>query len=260
MQKEQLIKFSRIRHDGQIKWVEVQSDNIGLVLLNTPLEPDIITSDEKIDLTNKSIEILPVSEPRTVVGLGWNYKDLVGEKLKYDEPIIFLKSTHSVCGHNSKIELSALHDKVWVEVELVIVISKKTKNVDLENAHNHILGYTIGSDITAENVLNRDWHLARSKAFEKYAPVGPFMVMGMNPNDISLKSRINGKMYQDSTTSYMILGINEIISFVSHHIVLEKGDLIFTGSPKGARDSIVKSGDRVDHIIENIGTLSFNIA
>ena len=253
-------KYARIKYEGQIKWVEVQSDNIGLVLLNTPFEPDIITSDEKIDLKNKSIEFLPVSQPKTVVGLGWNYKDLVGEKLKYDEPIIFLKSTHSVCGHNSKIELSALHDKVWVEVELVIVISKRTKNVDAENAHTHILGYTIGSDITAENILDRDWHLARSKAFENYAPVGPFMVVGMNPNNVSLKSRINGKIYQDSTTSNMILNIDEIISFVSSHIVLEKGDLIFTGSPKGARDSIVKPGDRVEHIIENIGTMSFNIA
>ena len=75
-----------------------------------------------------------------------------------------------------------------------------------------------------------------------------------------MKSFINGKNYQNSTTKNMIFNINEIVSFVSKHIVLDKGDLIFTGSPAGARDSIIKPKDRVDHIIEDIGTLSFYIA
>lgn len=257
---KQIDKFARVKYRGDEIWLKVQSENLGLVLSDSPFNKSSRITDKRIDLLKEPLEYLPISNPKTVVGLGWNYKDLVGEKLQYDEPIIFLKSINSVCGHNSKVVLSNFHNNVWVEIELVIVISKQAKNILVKNARDYIFGYTIGSDITAENILNRDWHLARSKAFENYAPVGPFMVVGMNPNNVSLKSRINGKIYQDSTTSKMILNIDEIISFVSSHIVLEKGDLIFTGSPKGARESIVKSGDKVEHLIEDIGTLSFNIA
>jgi len=255
-----MAKFAKIKYQGNIHWILIHSDSNGTVLKNSPFDNKISISSETVDITDNSIEFLPVSEPTTVVGLGWNYKDLVGERNRYEEPIIFLKSTHSVCGHNSTIHLSELHDKVWVEVELVIIISKRTKDVNVESAPAHILGFTIGSDITAENILNRDWHLARSKAYENYAPIGPYLVTRIAHEDLYMKSFINGKNYQNSTTKNMIFNINEIVSFVSKHIVLDKGDLIFTGSPAGARDSIIKPKDRVDHIIEDIGTLSFYIA
>ena len=150
-------------------------------------------------------------------------------------------------------------DKVWVEVELVVIIGKKCREISSDDAHNYILGYTIGSDITAQNILKRDWHLARSKAFDNFAPVGPYLVTEINPNGLSLRNLINNKEAQKGNTKDMIYDVNKLITLISSVMTLEPWDLIFTGTPAKARDAIVKPGDSVKHTIDDFGDLEFKI-
>mgnify|MGYP001234186803 CR=1 FL=1 len=108
-----------------------------------------------------SVRLLPPVTPTKIVGLGYNYKDLVGDKHKYDEPVIFLKPPSALIGHNDSITIDKSMKKVWTEVELCIVIGKTANNVTRDVANEFIFGFTIGNDVTTSNILNRDHHFSR---------------------------------------------------------------------------------------------------
>ena len=90
-----------------------------------------------------SVRLLPPTIPSKIVALGYNYKDLVGDRDQYDEPVIFLKPPSAVIGHGDIIEIISSMDKVWTEVELCIVIGKTAKNVSEDKASEYIFGFTI---------------------------------------------------------------------------------------------------------------------
>lgn len=214
-------------------------------------------STSKILDINEVILLTPVV-PSKIVGLGYNYKDLVGAKENYDEPVIFLKSPNSLLPHGSSIIIPEKR-KVWTEVELVIVISKEAKNIRKEDAANYILGYTIGNDVTMENVIGRDHHLARSKSVDTFAPIGRFIETSCDSNNLKIENRINGEIFQSSNTNKRILNDNEIVALVSKYITLLPGDLIFTGSCANAESSIINKGDKVTLTIEGLGNLTNSV-
>ena len=250
-------KYANIRFNNQKRWVEFCNDDIYL-MSGDPLN-EIFRREEIIDIDIKKINYLPPSNPSKVIGVGWNYKDLVGPKDSYPEPIVFIKSPTSICAHNSKVNYPKIAEKVWVETELAIVIGKECSNINSSEAGSYILGYTIGSDITALNVLERDWHLARSKAFDNFAPIGPFLTTEINTENLILKSRINGREVQNGNTSSRIMDDFKLIELISGIMTLKPGDIILTGTPAGATDAIVVAGDKVEHEVENLGQLSFEI-
>jgi 2-keto-4-pentenoate hydratase/2-oxohepta-3-ene-1,7-dioic acid hydratase in catechol pathway len=217
------------------------------------IEADTLSPEELRTLT-----FLPPCDPTKILGLAFNYKSLVGSKETYDEPLFFLKSPTSACGHNAKVSCAG-YPVGWVEAELAVIIKKECRNVNVDKAGDYILGYTIGSDITAENVHGRDWHLGRSKALDNFAPLGPFLVTDIDTSDLELGTRINGKLYQQGRTSDRIKNDYEAVSMVSRFLTLSAGDVILTGTPAGATSSLVKPGDVVTHWIEKIGELNFTI-
>lgn len=249
-------KYAKVKLNNQIKWIEFYNDEIffmeGDPLDNNFKRGQVIDEDLKFDY-------LAPSNPSKVIGVGWNYKDLVGERESYPEPIVFLKSPSSVCPHRSVIKLPNFVEKIWVETELVIIIGKQCQNVSKNDASKYILGYTIGSDITALNIHDRDWHLARSKAFDNFAPIGPYLVKNINTDNLNLKSEINDKEAQSGNTKDMILKDCELISLISSIMTLMPGDIIFTGTPARATEALVVSGDRVKHEVDNLGCLDFEV-
>ena len=104
--------------------------------------------------------------------------------------------------------------------------------------------------------MNRDWHLARSKGIDTFAPIGPFLVKDLNCEDLEIKSSINGKITQKSRTSDRILNDHQCVELVSKYFTLFPGDIIFSGTPAGATDAVIKPGDEVKIEIENIGTIN----
>ena len=214
--------------------------------------------DAKVN-KESDFRILPPFDGSRVIGLAYNYKDLVGFSDNYEEPLVFFKSPTSVIGGKDSILIPSQQkrvDKVWVEVELAIVLKKylfKATRVDLDDA---ILGVTIANDVTANNVDNRDHHLARSKSLPTFCPIGDYLIQDLNTSSLQMSTIINGVTTQKGNTINRICNDYESLLFLSSLMPLYPGDLILTGTPKGALSSLIKPGDDVKLEIEKIGSLN----
>lgn len=206
------------------------------------------------------LEIAPLTQPNNIVGLALNYLDLVGESAKGDEPLVFLKSPSSLVCNNQPIKRPKWIDRMWVETELAVIVGKELNSTSsLLEASDAILGITLANDVTAGNILGRDHHLARSKSLPTFCPVGDFLLTGTHGDDLRIKTTINGKITQESTTAKRLLNTAECLQLVSRFIPLQPGDIVLTGTPSGAMDSVVKVGDQAILEIESLGKLTNQI-
>lgn len=214
---------------------------------------------EKIDVTQREctacMEYLPPCDPTKIIAVAYNYKSLVGERSEYDEPLVFLKGVNSLLPHKKNIVLPHYVEKAWIEIELCVVMRKEGKNISVDEAKDYILGYTIGNDVTALNIYGRDWHLARSKSLDTFCPVGPCIITDIEPYNLDLTSYINNHIAQHGNTNDMILNPVECVSLASKYFTLCTGDIILTGTPANAMNSLIIHGDQVHMQIENIDSL-----
>ena len=234
------------------------------------LTGDIFCREFKI--TNERIDVLSLLapiEPHTIYGIGLNYRkhaEETGAKVP-EHPIVFLKSPTAIQDPEGPIILPRhlRSDQVDFEAELGVVIGYSCKNVSRAEAMNYVLGYTIANDVSA-----RDWQKqwggsqwCRGKTFDTFCPLGPALVTpaGLkNPNDLAIRTRVNGELMQQSNTRDMIFQIAELIEFLSGSTTLEPGTLILTGTPEGVGMGrkpplYLKAGDVVECEIEGIGIL-----
>ena len=202
------------------------------------------------------VKLLPPCEPTKIVCVGRNYvehaKELGNEVPKV--PLIFMKPPSSIIAYGETILLPPQSAQVEHEAELVIVIGKRGRNVTAENARKHILGYTIGNDVTARDLQKTDGQWTRAKGFDTFCPFGPWIDTDFDPADAVITCRVNGQMRQMASTRDMVFNVGVLIAYISSVMTLEPGDLIFTGTPSGVGE--LKNGDRVDVEIEGLGKLS----
>ncbi len=227
---------------------------IGQSLFDLPLsEKDL---DKKQEYLLDDIKILPPVSPSKVVAVGLNYKDHAAELNMGipDEPIIFIKPPTTVIGHEDHIIYPTTQSaNVHYEAELAIVISKKAEKVSEEDALDYVLGYTILNDVTARDLQEKDGQWTRSKSFNTFCPLGPWIETDINPHDRNISLRVNGDLKQDSNTENLIFSVENIISFISNIMTLNPGDVIATGTPPGVGS--LQVGDTVEVEIEGIGIL-----
>jgi 2-keto-4-pentenoate hydratase/2-oxohepta-3-ene-1,7-dioic acid hydratase in catechol pathway len=140
------------------------------------------------------------------------------------------------------------------EGELVVVIGKRGRHITAENAKKHILGYTVGNDVTARDLQNSDGQWTRAKGFDTFCPFGPWIDTDFDPADAVLTVRVNGQMRQMASTRDMVFSIGVLIAYISSVMTLEPGDLIFTGTPSGVGP--LKDGDDVSVEIEGLGMIT----
>jgi len=202
-----------------------------------------------------SVKIHPPCEPKQIVGLAYNYKDLVGKRQQYDEPLLFLKTPNVVVTSASPIQIPKQSVKTWVEVELAVVLRKSVFKASYAEASDAILGVTVANDVTTQNLYSRDHHLARSKSLPSFCPLGDYLTTEVDTSNLKMTTEINGELTQNSSTSERILSEIEAIMLISKYIPLSQGDLVLTGTPAGALESIVAPGDQVRLSIEELGTL-----
>lgn len=202
------------------------------------------------------IKYLPPCMPSKIIALGLNYFDHAEElKLKIpEEPLIFLKPSTAVIGHKENIVYPKMTERLDYEAELGVIIKNKVKNIKPKEVYENILGYTCFNDVTARDLQKKDGQWTRSKSFDTFAPLGPYIVTDLEPNNLEIKLRQNGKVKQHSSTSKMIFKIEEIVSFISQIMTLNPGDVIVTGTPSGVGE--LQVGDVVEVEIEGIGTLT----
>jgi 2,4-diketo-3-deoxy-L-fuconate hydrolase len=181
----------------------------------------------------------PIARPSKILCIGLNYRDHAeetGAKIP-EEPIIFMKSTTSLCGPNDDIIIPKNSKKTDWEVELGIVIGKRASYVEEADALGYVAGYVLHNDVSErEFQLERGGTWDKGKGCDTFAPMGPFLATADEIEDINnarLWLSVNGKMYQDGNTSNLIFNIPYIISYVSQFMTLLPGDVISTGTPAG---------------------------
>jgi 2-keto-4-pentenoate hydratase/2-oxohepta-3-ene-1,7-dioic acid hydratase in catechol pathway len=201
------------------------------------------------------VKLLAPVVPSKIVCIGKNYAAHaaeIGEEVP-DEPLIFLKPSTSIVGPGEAIVLPWQSEHVDLECELTIVIGKITKNIEQEDVDAHIWGYTIANDVTARDLQFEDGQWARSKGFDTFCPLGPWIETDFDVESATLESRINDEVIQHADTTDMVFNVREIVSHVSKNMTLLPGDIILTGSPAGITP--IKNGDIIECEIEGIGTL-----
>lgn len=223
------------------------------VLKGHPLVHGYDTTGERVPL--KEVKLLAPTIPSKVVCVGKNYLDHVGEMgLELNpEPTIFFKPSSSIVGPGDAIVLPAQSNRVELEVELTIVMGQIAKNVSETDALNYVWGFTIANDVTARDLQATDDQWARSKAFDTFCPLGPWIETEFVPDGQILESRIDGDTKQQASIDLMIHNVPKIISYVSQNMTLLPGDIILTGTPAGI--TRIQSGELIECEIEGIGTL-----
>ena len=181
----------------------------------------------------------PVARPTKVICVGLNYIAHIAETGADTpkEPVIFMKAPDSVIGPNDDIVIPPNSTATDYEVELAIVIGKRSLYLDSpKDSAAHILGYTISQDVS-----ERHWQIERSgqwvkgKSFPTFNPIGPVIVSSdsINPHNLRLWCEVDGVMKQDSNTNDLLFGIDHIVWYISQFMELFPGDVINTGTPFG---------------------------
>ena len=207
----------------------------------------------------------PVARPSKILCIGLNYADHAKETgaTVPAEPVIFMKSTTSLCGPNDNIVIPRNSVKTDWEVELAIVIGKKASYVEEAEAMDYVAGYVLHNDVSErEFQLERAGTWDKGKGCDTFAPLGPFMATKdeiADPDNLRLWLKLNGKTMQDGTTANFIFKLPHIISYVSQFMTLLPGDVISTGTPAGVGMGFnptiyLKAGDVVELGIEGLGT------
>ncbi|MCH2377259.1 MAG: fumarylacetoacetate hydrolase family protein [Pelagibacterales bacterium] len=241
-------------------------------LNSTTINQNTIEKIKKINLNklpeiNENIRIGPcVANPEKFIGIGLNYSDHAEETgmKPPSEPIIFIKANSCICGPNDNVIIPKNSKKTDWEIELGIVIGKKAQYISEDKSLEYIFGYCIVNDIS-----EREFQIERSggqwdkgKGCDTFGPIGPYLVTKneiKNIQDLNLELKLNGKITQKGNTNKMIFGVKHIVSYLSHFMTLNPGDIITTGTPPGvgmARNPqiFLKPGDEMILNIDNLGS------
>lgn len=209
--------------------------------------------------TMDEVHLLAPCVPKQIICVSFNYQkhaDEFGVAVP-QEPSIFAKASHTVIGTGANIIWPKQVTELAYGAELGIVIKKRMKNVEPQDVHKYILGYTCANDVTASDLQRKDKQWFRSKSFDTFCPLGPWLETELDPSDLSIKLWLNKELKQEARTSDMVYSPHEILSYISHTLTLDAGDLILTGTPFGFGN--MHEGDEVTVEIEGIGAITNHV-
>jgi 2-keto-4-pentenoate hydratase/2-oxohepta-3-ene-1,7-dioic acid hydratase in catechol pathway len=200
--------------------------------------------------------LLAPCQPTKIVAVGLNYAAHAAEAGHEipAEPLFFLKPPSTVVGPGAEIVYPA-HLSHWVEheAELAVVIGRRAQRVRPEQALDYVLGYTCANDVTARDLQRRDNQWTRSKSFDTFCPLGPWIVTGLDVSDLAVRCSVNGELRQAGRTQDLFFSVDLLIAHASAVMTLEPGDVVLTGTPAGVGPLL--PGDRVSVEIDDIGVL-----
>jgi 2-keto-4-pentenoate hydratase/2-oxohepta-3-ene-1,7-dioic acid hydratase in catechol pathway len=251
------MRLARFSHQETVGYAVVEADQVK-VLDGHPMGELHYTGAV---LPLAEVRLLAPIIPSKIICIGKNYREHALEMGTEPptEPLFFFKPTTSIIGPDDIIRIPTQSENVQHESELAIVISRLCKDVPVERAADVILGYTCANDVTARDLQHKDGQWARSKGFDTFCPLGPWIETELaTAQNAKIECRLNGIVTQQASTAEMIHSINEIVSWVSHHITLLPGDVILTGSPAGISQMV--AGDTVEVEIAGIGVLRNKVA
>jgi len=218
-----------------------------------------------LPLVDSSERIGPcIGDVGKVVCIGLNYSDHAAEAGMDlpTEPILFMKAASAISGPNDPIQIPRGAKKTDWEVELAIVIGKRTKYISEDQAMDHIAGFCLANDLSERAFqLERLGSWDKGKSHDSFAPIGPYLVTKdeiLDPQNLNMFTEINGERFQDGNTKTMVFDVKTIVAYLSQFMTLEAGDVIMTGTPPGvgmgqSPQKYLKAGDTVRIGIEGLG-------
>ncbi len=237
-----------------------------------------VSASDLIDLSDVTL-CSPIPNPRQdIICLGINYTAHAEESARYKNEAFGGERPYAVYFSKRVLEANfdggiipsyeGLVDSLDYEVELAVIIGKKAKNISENDAKNHIFGYTILNDISARNLQTRHKQWYFGKSLDGFTPMGPCIVTSDEisfPPRLSIQSRVNGELRQDSNTDMLIFGISHVISELSQGMSLPPGTIIAMGTPAGVGmgftpPKFLTSGDEIRCTIEKIGSLTNTVS
>lgn len=239
------MRLARFMVQGQVHMGRVEG---GMLL---PHGTDVFQRPYAFD----EVQFLAPCEPTKIVAVGLNYRDHA-EEMKVplpEEPLLFIKPASSVIAHGESIVIPPQSARVDYEAELAVIIGKKARNVSRSEAGDFILGYSCLNDVTARDLQSKDGQWTRSKGFDTFCPMGPWVETDLDPSDLAIGLYLNGEPKQQSRTSNLIFDCARLVEFICAIMTLMPGDVIATGTSSGIGP--MKAGDSAEVRIEGIGSL-----
>lgn len=236
----------------------------------TTLSPASLQHINGLDLSDlpvvpPDIRIGPcIGNVRNFLAIGLNYSDHAREaNMKVpEEPIVFSKCTSCICGPYDDVIIPPRSEKTDWEVELAVVMGGPAYCLDEVDSMRAVAGYCICNDLSERNLqLERGGQWTKGKSFPTFGPLGPYLVTVEEVEDVhnlSIWLELNGERIQSSSTREMIFNVSEIVSYISHCMRLQPGDVIATGTPYGVGmgmkpQKYLRKGDALRCGIEGFG-------
>jgi 2-keto-4-pentenoate hydratase/2-oxohepta-3-ene-1,7-dioic acid hydratase in catechol pathway len=247
------MRIARFSTDDNMSFGVVEEDSIAAIAAHPFGE--LRFTGERFALAD--VRLLAPILPSKVIAIGKNYaehaREMGGEPPV--EPVVFSKPSTAVIGPGEAIAYpEKLSQRVDYEGELAVVIGRMCREVPASRAAEVILGYTCGNDVTARDLQQRDGQWTRSKGFDTFCPLGPWIETEVDPGDLAVTTTVNGEARQSSRTSLLVHDIPTLIEYVSQVMTLLPGDVILTGTPEGVGP--LEIDDEVSVTVESIGTLT----
>lgn len=203
----------------------------------------------------EDVRVLVPLQPGKLIFVGMNYTDHAAE-LGVDlpeEPLLFFKPNSALIGPDEPIVHPRESARVDYEGELAIVIGRTCRHVGPDEVADVIAGYTIANDVTARDFQRPGTQWTKAKAWDTFAPIGPWISTDVDPADALVETYVNGELRQGASTANLYFGVPELVAFASRIMTLNPGDVIATGTPFGVGP--VRPGDEVEVRIDGIGRL-----
>jgi 2-keto-4-pentenoate hydratase/2-oxohepta-3-ene-1,7-dioic acid hydratase in catechol pathway len=248
--------YCRFQHEGSISHGVVDDNRV------TPIAGDLFGAHKSgsRSLPLSEVRLLAPIVPRKMLAAAVNYQSHMpsGSSVLKDGdapsvPQLFLKPSSSIIGPEETIVLPAEAHRVDAEGEVVAVIGRECRRVASGQALDYVFGYTCGNDVSARHWQRDDIQWWRAKGADTFSPIGPFIATGLDPENIDLRTRVNGNEAQAGNTRDLIHSLASMISFASQVMTLEPGDIIFTGTP--GEPPKLADGDVVEVEVDGIGVL-----
>lgn len=247
-----IVRFKTIGED-KVEFGCVDGNNVYSLIgdpLTTVERGSFVAPLDKVKLMSPCV-------PKKIIAIAINFPGIDGYSPAMSEPLVFIKPGTSVCNPRDAVVNPFPNLPWWGEAELAVVIKDTLRDASMEQVEKGILGFTIGNDVTVENVEHRDHHLARSKCPDTFCPIGPWIDTDFDASDCLIEAVQNGEVIRCGRSSMQVWQWSRIVSWLSTWITLEPWDVILTGNPPdtvGMR--YIQDGDIYTARIEGLGELT----
>ncbi len=217
------------------------------------LPEGVLKTADGIQDRPEEVTWLPPVRPGKIVAVGLNDRGHALEMGKPlpEEPLLFLKAPSALGVHKGPVVYPSVSSRVDFEGEIALVIGERADHVPPGQAVRHLFGICAVNDITARDLQHRDVQYTRAKSFPGFCPVGPALLVGGRPDGRHVRTRLNGELKQDGSEADQIFRWESLISYISHMMPLDPGDLVLTGTTRGIGP--MEIGDTVTVEVDGCG-------